>query len=159
MQASKEHPVAQALAKIYQTLVIPALQEGGLNFGRPEFVGAGFMADEVRARIGEYDFAIVFLAGPGEPEDNPAVGVLRVTVALARQSGPTVTLDRHSDKEVWYMGARGTLALPVGHPLREFAHSPKYLDLEANRMETEFGDKPAFQLIRKVPRLLEHNTL
>ena len=159
MKVMKEHPVALALAKLFNELVVPALIEGGLNFEeRPEFAGSLFLSDELHGRVGEYDLTVSFLAGPGEPEDDPSFGVLRVTLALAER-GPTLTFDRHTNENVWHMGSRGTLGLPNGHPLGELAHGADHLALEANRMEIEVDDKRAFQMITKVGHIVEHQSL
>jgi len=158
MKVTKEHPVALQLTKLFNELVTPALLESGLDLMRPEFAGSLFLSDELHGRVGEYDLTVSFLAGPGEPADDPSFGVLRVTLALAER-GPTLTFDRHTNENVWHMGSRGTLGLPNGHPLGELAHGAAHLALEANRMEIQVDDKRAFQLIKKVGHIVEHQSL
>ena len=158
MKVTKEHPVAVQLSKFFDELVAPALREGQLDFQRTEFAGSMFLSNQLHGVVGEYDLTVEFLAGPGEPEDDPAFGVLRVELRLADR-GPTLTFDRHTNRDTWYVNSRGTLSLPDGHPLGDLAHHASHLCLDATRMETQIDDKTAFQQLKKVGHIVQHQSL
>lgn len=108
---------------------------------------------EVKNKAG---YQLTAAIGPTD-HDDPTEGRLAIQLRLPGSVDADIGIGRETEGP-WRVVARGTLSLPVGHPLGELAHADRFLALGKEGEFRDLDEREAERCLMEMARIFERET-